>query len=300
MSVLFCTKNVFACDHVATARGEGTMSRIKGKGVLKEELKKCNLVRCMERIERIAEQQDSEAIQELCQLTQHDKKWSNCVDERWKKNLQKCHLLPKVKNCTTKEDKDKKCRRFFAGSAENPKLHQALLVDGKPPKCLKCSAFKLTKMPCKGICRVCRHLSLDPLKEDTLCPRWRICNHPLFLEAHKKLNLEPPEDFFTETDATSTDDDVSDNGNAICRAQAKLFSSIKHPSTPAIWFTKLNEQFKMVLSVTSKTKTAHIHLMAVLKQEETFLRNIATGDLKLNNSKSAKEKTTGVLPPAKK
>jgi len=78
----FHTKNVFTCDHATTARGKGTMSRNKGKGVLKEELKKCDLVRCMERIEQIAKQQDSEAIQELCQLMQHDKKWSNHVDER--------------------------------------------------------------------------------------------------------------------------------------------------------------------------------------------------------------------------
>ena len=175
-------------------------------------------------------------------------------------------------------------------------MHQVLLVDGKPPKCLKCSAFKSTKMPCKGVCRVHGHLSLDPLKEDTLCPRWRICYHPLFLEAHKKLNLEPPEDFFTETDATSTDDDVSDDGDAICWAQAKLFSSIKCPSTPAIRCTKLNEQFKMVFSV-AKTETAHKHLMAVLKQEESFLRNIATSDLKLSNGK---EEKTVALPPAEK
>jgi len=46
-----------------------------------------------------------------------------------------------------------------------------------------------------------------------------------------------------------------------------------------------------------KTETACKHLMAMLKQEESFLRNIATSDLKLSNGK---EKKSGVLPPTEK
>lgn len=63
----------FTAGSVASSRGEGTMSRFKGRGELKKELMQADLYRGVSRIVELAEVRDRESVLALCELIESGK-----------------------------------------------------------------------------------------------------------------------------------------------------------------------------------------------------------------------------------
>jgi hypothetical protein len=145
----FYTKNVFTCGHSSTVRGEGTNSRIKGRGILKDELSKCSLVESIERVQNIAYRQDVDSMKEMEALVTKGRKWSNFVDDIWREHQKHSYQLTV---CQEIKKSKSKVRKFKVSNPDKSQIHEVTItIDGSEPPSCTCGRFKSTLIPCGGI-----------------------------------------------------------------------------------------------------------------------------------------------------
>jgi hypothetical protein len=183
----FYTKNVFTSGHSSTQRSESKNSTLKGGGTLKSELKETDLVGSFERIMACFERQEQESMEELWNLIEKGKQWSDFVDKEWKKRLE---LSTDYQHLSIL-DQDDHCTLYLVKSSKHyVQHHVSVFTDGRPPEC-SCHHFKHIKIPCEGICVafVRREESLFEVKH--LCKRWRLDSHPLYWKALVCKGIDP-------------------------------------------------------------------------------------------------------------
>ena len=125
-------------SEISTGRAESTQSRIKGKNVLKAELKKAPLVESVERVFNIAEHQDVESTGEIEDLIAKGRRWSDFVDKIWKENQNETYKL-KCGETSTCEDGTTK---YEVLDNNNALQHVVFLNPDLPPQC-GCPKFRL-------------------------------------------------------------------------------------------------------------------------------------------------------------
>lgn len=160
-----------------------------------------------------------------------------------------------------------------------------------PPAC-DCSFHKSTLLICGCICAVYGRVDHALLDERNLQPLWRLCNHPLWWEAHADLGLTLPAGNNDDTccdakpAAATNVDDVDDNnssGSVSLAVNKEAFAGIHYPKKRDTRYSRLMEACKDLTASAIDSESAFKHAMCVITGETQFLdsntrASIAAGD----------------------
>ena len=257
----FCTKFIFTAGHTSTGRVESTQSRIKGKNVLKMELKKAALVESVERVLQLADSQDIESTGDIRNLITKGKKWSRFVDNIWKDNQNEVYKL-RISSISPSENGKTK---YEIDDTNGNRKHVVFLFDDLPPTC-ECPKFCSMRIPCEGISIAIGKTTKNLFVESNLMPRWRISNHPLYKVAMAKMGLIPNENE-ESTAAASMDIDM------VAKMNVEAFSKIQHLKKQEHRVARLVTTLDELVKVAATNETAYKHAMSTTLTETNALKS---------------------------
>ena len=151
----FWTKHIFTCGHVATSRGEGTNSRLKGhKGCFKKVLIKSDMDRSIDRVLALVSEQENTCLVEIKELISNDKDWSAFVQKKWAEHSLKSSAMVAREDKVLDDDLSRKFNVYFKG--KNKQFSEVTIpkVPGVFVPSCSCGTFKSLRIPCTCICTV--------------------------------------------------------------------------------------------------------------------------------------------------
>lgn len=295
----FHTQKIFTAQQKANTRCEGTNSRFKGNGTLKKELMNADLVRSINRIIHISEQQDQESMIEITKLIEKNMQWSSYVDEALNDSLRKANNIFNVKRTDMLVNGQEK----WIVTKDVPLQHggfqsktTVVVIPGekcslRSPICLNCDFYQSSWLPCPCIAAVFGRKKENFKSLQTLHPFWHLDKHPLWCAAHEKLGL-------TYTTTNSPDLVINADNNASytkkhlgTKVDCKLFSSIKYPTEEPIRVARLREKFNEVADIAKQSKNQYQHFYAMLLKEQNHLMSFDVGTIMSRNDRCI------VIPP---
>ncbi|MEN9638163.1 MAG: hypothetical protein RLZZ262_31 [Bacteroidota bacterium] len=210
---------------------------LKEKGDKKKELRKFNLYQLHEHIINQFNRMEARSLQSICDLIQSAKRWSQYVDRIWKTEFSKISDLPFAREVRSGHWEVAAVADFAVIS------HSVIQSDSGVfdiPTC-DCATFRSSLIPCAGICTVFSRISNELFNVSNVHPRWRLQNHPLYIEALGKLNLCDRAE-----NATHQRTNASITGSLKHEHDLEVYNSIVFPQKRDVRYTKLNQQFKRI------------------------------------------------------
>lgn len=211
-------------------------SVLKEKGGKKKELRKFNLFQLLEHILNQFNRFQARCVDQIKDLIKSKKEWSSYVDDIWMKAFQSISHLPFVQ--------EKDSGQWVVSATNDFSVLSHCVIQSDPrmegiPTC-SCSDFSSTLIPCAGICAVFSRISDSLFVVNTLHPRWRLRNHPLYGKCIDMLNLRSlPSNGIPSQPPVGLEGDIAQH-----ELDLEVYNTIIFPSKRDVRYTRLNQQFK--------------------------------------------------------
>lgn len=216
--------------------------------------------------------QEMESFQEICRLIKAGKSFSTWVEKRWKE------MALQSQAYTFCERIDDEHWKVFTSTSVRCTVHfvyiPAVPRDGDDVPTCSCPTFTSSWLPCAAMCRAFGDVERPMFDQCNLKWRWRLCSHPLFEKAARKLipgyDLSADTDTINNGPAVDVDPEVVDIG-----ATMQAYASMKVPASSHTRYKALMDIAKALAAEGSIDAASYKSALFDLIAAQNKLKNLA-------------------------
>lgn len=216
--------------------------------------------------------QEMESFEEICRLIKAGKSFSTWVEKRWKEMALKSQAYS---FCERIDDEHWKVLKSTSVRCTVHSVYiPAVPRDGDDVPTCSCPTFSSSWLPCAAMCRAFADVERPMFDQCNLKWRWRLCSHPLFERAARKLipgyNLSVDTEFTNDGRAVDVDTEVDDIG-----ATMQAYASMKVPASSHTRYKALMDIAKALAAEGSIDAASYKSALFDLIAAQNKLKNLA-------------------------